>query len=194
METMQTKPARKSRKSTRVAHWVKCTGAAHTEPGIDNCGKCMPYWGGYAVCPTCVDEDAHPIALKLADSRKSGSCRACGKRYNTERTIGGRPWLHGPRIVRYVGWGVGRSAGESLVVDSPIVDTDGLIKRAEVGITVVMVEVSRITHMYAALGSVDPSHKRQGAHSIEIKHKSYPIADLIANPALLASLSHTEAK
>lgn len=30
---------------------VKCQGEAHSNPYIDNCSRCMPYWGEYPVCP-----------------------------------------------------------------------------------------------------------------------------------------------
>ena len=30
---------------------VKCTGAAHSNPHIDNCIVCMPYWSEYPTCP-----------------------------------------------------------------------------------------------------------------------------------------------
>ena len=49
---------------------VKCTGAAHSNPHIDNCMVCLPYWGEIPTCP--VD------GRKLADS---GYCRDCKKFY-----------------------------------------------------------------------------------------------------------------
>lgn len=31
--------------------WIKCNGEAHSNPYIDNCGICMPFWGDYPICP-----------------------------------------------------------------------------------------------------------------------------------------------
>ena len=31
---------------------VKCTGEAHSNPFIDNCWTCMPFWGEYPVAVT----------------------------------------------------------------------------------------------------------------------------------------------
>lgn len=33
----------------------KCNGEAHSNPYIDNCGVCMPFWGSY---PVAVPKDA----------------------------------------------------------------------------------------------------------------------------------------
>lgn len=34
-----------------VAIWKECNGEAHSNPYIDNCMVCLPYWGKYPVCP-----------------------------------------------------------------------------------------------------------------------------------------------
>jgi hypothetical protein len=49
---------------------VHCIGEAHSNPYIDNCSMCMPYWGHVPLCPT------HD--RKLAES---GYCRLCRKYY-----------------------------------------------------------------------------------------------------------------
>jgi|MudIll2142460700_1097286.scaffolds.fasta_scaffold2708611_2 hypothetical protein len=33
--------------------WVKCTGEAHSNPYIDHCFVCIPWWGDYPTCPVC---------------------------------------------------------------------------------------------------------------------------------------------
>jgi hypothetical protein len=33
--------------------WVKCNGEAHSNPFIDHCIGCMPYWEDYPECPIC---------------------------------------------------------------------------------------------------------------------------------------------
>jgi hypothetical protein len=35
--------------STHRIVTVKCTGEAHSNPYIDNCGVCMPHWGKYPI-------------------------------------------------------------------------------------------------------------------------------------------------
>jgi hypothetical protein len=59
------------------AVWVICTGEAHSNPYIDNCGVCMPYWGRYPMCPAC--------NKKLKDT---GYCYGCRKHYEMKaRTV-----------------------------------------------------------------------------------------------------------
>lgn len=53
-----------------LAIWIKCNGEAHTNPFIDNCGICMPYWEEYPTCPMC--------NRKIINSR-TGWCKTCKK-------------------------------------------------------------------------------------------------------------------
>lgn len=55
--------------------WTKCKGEAHTNPYIDNCLICMPYWEKYPSCPYC----------KGVDITEKGKCRNCKKYSNMER-------------------------------------------------------------------------------------------------------------
>ena len=41
------------KKPKRKAIPVQCTGEAHSNAFIDNCGECAPYWGRYFTCPSC---------------------------------------------------------------------------------------------------------------------------------------------
>ena len=34
-----------TKKQSEPTHMVPCTGAAHSNPHIDNCGMCAPHWG-----------------------------------------------------------------------------------------------------------------------------------------------------
>lgn len=55
------------------AEWKKCCGEAHTNPYIDNCMVCMPYWEFYPICPI------HKYKL-----RDKGWCKECRKHYKVE--------------------------------------------------------------------------------------------------------------
>lgn len=57
------------------AIWITCTGEAHSNPYIDNCGVCMPYWGNFPTCPN--------DGTKLR--QRTGYCPTCKKYYNLER-------------------------------------------------------------------------------------------------------------
>jgi hypothetical protein len=59
------------------AIWVKCNGEAHSNPHIDHCGVCMPFWGEYPKCPDC--------GRKIVKGIKRGKCPGCGKMVNVER-------------------------------------------------------------------------------------------------------------
>ena len=50
------------------AKMIKCTGEAHTNPYIDNCMVCEPFWGLIPICPDCED--------KLLPK---GNCQTCEK-------------------------------------------------------------------------------------------------------------------
>lgn len=59
--------------------WKSCPGAAHSNPYIDNCAICMPYWETYPVCPRC--------GRKLRETRdKRVVCDEC--QISFELTIG----------------------------------------------------------------------------------------------------------
>ena len=56
--------------------WETCTGEAHSNPYIDNCGVCMPEWGRIPFCPNCWHE-------RLVESSNAEKlyCRAERKHY-----------------------------------------------------------------------------------------------------------------
>ena len=56
------------------AKWIKCQGEAHSNPYIDHCGICMPFWGEYPVCP--IDK------TRLI---KKGYCTTCRRHFEVER-------------------------------------------------------------------------------------------------------------
>lgn len=60
----------------RNAKIVKCTGEAHSNAHIDNCGMCAPLWAIRALCPDC----SEPLKLgkrRLVDRKRTykGYCR-----------------------------------------------------------------------------------------------------------------------
>lgn len=58
----------------RPALWVKCVGEAHSNPLIDHCSICMPWWEEYPVCPDC-GRKLH-LTRSARESRKF-FCTAC---------------------------------------------------------------------------------------------------------------------
>lgn len=60
------------------AIWVKCNGEAHSNPHIDHCGVCMPYWGEYPKCPYCG-------STKLGNKSLKTKCKKCGKMVDMTR-------------------------------------------------------------------------------------------------------------
>ena len=64
------------------AETVDCNGAAHSNPFIDNCMVCLPYWGSYPVCPTCSHtlRETQPKVWHEGAVRK-GYCRTCKKHF-----------------------------------------------------------------------------------------------------------------
>lgn len=48
---------------------VKCIGEAHSNPYIDHCMICMPYWENYVVCIQC--------GYKVVPTSFGYSCRHC---------------------------------------------------------------------------------------------------------------------
>jgi hypothetical protein len=54
----------------KKAIWKKCNGEAHSNPHIDHCGVCMPYWGDYPVCPDCGRK-------LMAGGATKSMCRTC---------------------------------------------------------------------------------------------------------------------
>lgn len=64
------------------AAWIKCEGEAHSNPMIDHCGICMPYWAEFPVCPSCGEK------LRRTKSGIKGKCDLCKKFYSiTDRNI-----------------------------------------------------------------------------------------------------------
>lgn len=61
---------------TTVARYVECTGEAHSNPYIDYCGGCMPYWGTYPECPI------HNYKLMQSGKNGKGWCKH-GRHYVT---------------------------------------------------------------------------------------------------------------
>lgn len=53
--------------------WTKCIGEAHSNPHIDHCAICMPYWGEYPRCPYCAS------TMLTCGGTKRTLCRKCGK-------------------------------------------------------------------------------------------------------------------
>jgi hypothetical protein len=51
---------------------VKCTGEAHRNPFIDNCGICFPFWEEYPTCP----KDGRKLTV-----REKYWCRTCHRHY-----------------------------------------------------------------------------------------------------------------
>lgn len=60
---------------------VECTGEAHSNPYIDHCYECMPYWKYVPVCPYC-----RTMIPSRKPERKSVACPGCGCRYHYEPT------------------------------------------------------------------------------------------------------------
>ena len=54
---------------------IKCSGEAHGNIYIDNCGVCMPYWGMFPVCPVDNEKLKH----------NSGHCGKCKKFYKIKK-------------------------------------------------------------------------------------------------------------
>jgi len=66
-----------------------CEGQAHDPEVVqDYCMVCMPNWGRYPVCPTCVSPDDANRHVRLITRGKSGSlkrpfCPKCNKKYTS---------------------------------------------------------------------------------------------------------------
>lgn len=74
---MKPKSKRISMKFTpKKVVWKVCTGEAHSNPWIDHCYLCMPYWAEYPTCPDC--------GAMLREARKNYTCRACHLQFNKE--------------------------------------------------------------------------------------------------------------
>lgn len=52
----------------KTAVWKRCTGEAHSNPHIDNCSVCSPFWARIACCPSC------KASLRMAKSKDTGKC------------------------------------------------------------------------------------------------------------------------
>jgi hypothetical protein len=57
--------------------WERCSGEAHTNPYIDHCQLCMPYWEDIPTCP-----DDH---RKLADKGNYFQCPLCRRKFTKRR-------------------------------------------------------------------------------------------------------------
>jgi hypothetical protein len=54
--------------------FVECIGEAHSNPFIDHCMVCLPYWATYPTCPFC--------GYKVYCSKRNGFdyyCKNCKK-------------------------------------------------------------------------------------------------------------------
>ena len=64
---------------------VKCTGEAHSNPFIDNCGVCMPWWRQVPNCPT----DGTKLLPKGYGTGNidlnDGFCRTCKRHFEVIR-------------------------------------------------------------------------------------------------------------
>jgi hypothetical protein len=62
----------------KQAIWIKCNGEAHTNPHIDHCAVCMPYWGEFPKCPYCG-------GTRLGNGAIKTKCKSCGRMVGMER-------------------------------------------------------------------------------------------------------------
>lgn len=60
----------------RVLAWKRCSGEAHTNPYIDHCMICFPWWDAYPYCTGC--------RRKLRETKKFYICPGCGTRWPKE--------------------------------------------------------------------------------------------------------------
>lgn len=63
------------------AIWRKCNGEAHSNPHIDHCGVCMPWWGEYPLCPYC------GTSPRRNSGGEKARCRGCGKYFTMKRGL-----------------------------------------------------------------------------------------------------------
>lgn len=54
--------------------YIDCTGAAHTNPFIDNCGICAPYWERIPLC------EKHRWKLSIRGMRVE--CEKCNEEHS----------------------------------------------------------------------------------------------------------------
>lgn len=64
---------------TVKAIWIKCNGEAHSNPYIDNCGSCMPFWGKFPICPSRRHD-----TLNLTEK---GYCRICKRHFDMSNPV-----------------------------------------------------------------------------------------------------------
>jgi hypothetical protein len=75
------------------AIWRKCNGEAHSNPHIDHCGVCMPWWGVYPLCPYC------GTALRRGGTSKA-RCKHCNKFFTLNREEEVKPaWPNVPSFL-----------------------------------------------------------------------------------------------
>lgn len=70
-------PAQKAK-----AVWIKCNGEAHSNPFIDNCGVCLPYWENIPTCPTDGAKLVETSQANWEAGTRVGYCRACKKHFD----------------------------------------------------------------------------------------------------------------
>lgn len=66
------------------AVWKPCNGEAHSNPFIDNCWICMPFWGEFPACPSCGSGLGRVNADTKMQFRK---CPKCGKSVDIRRGV-----------------------------------------------------------------------------------------------------------
>lgn len=72
---------------------IQCTGEAHSNAYIDNCGVCMPEWGQITVCKACIhrpgehaEDGCHASANDSDMASERCSCKAKFTRQGGKRT------------------------------------------------------------------------------------------------------------
>ncbi len=58
---------------------VKCTGEAHSNPYIDNCMICAPYWEEYPACSNCGSKLPKKQELNGTRTYRGNGCDECKK-------------------------------------------------------------------------------------------------------------------
>lgn len=58
---------------------AKCTGEAHSNPYIDNCMICAPYWEEYPTCSACGSKLPKKQELNGVRTYRGSGCRDCKK-------------------------------------------------------------------------------------------------------------------
>jgi len=53
--------------------WIKCNGEAHSNPWIDHCMVCLPYWEDIPTCSSCGGK------LEINRQKRTAWCKQCKK-------------------------------------------------------------------------------------------------------------------